>query len=132
MKLGSETNSLMNHLYSRATVGQPEPVVGMGVTFLSWTDRDPGTIVEIHKDKAGQVIEFVARYDKAKRVDGNGMSEVQSYEFEPDPNGAHRRYRYRAGQWRQVRMGEKGRLVFADKSQSIRLGERDKYYDFSF
>jgi hypothetical protein len=47
MKLGSQTASLSNHLLSRAVIGEPEVKAGMGVTFLSWTDRDPGTIFRV-------------------------------------------------------------------------------------
>ena len=32
MKLGTETGSMTNHIYSRATKGQPDPAVGMGAT----------------------------------------------------------------------------------------------------
>jgi hypothetical protein len=34
MRIGTQTNSLVNHLYSRAVNGQPEPVIGMGATLL--------------------------------------------------------------------------------------------------
>ena len=34
MKLGSQTGSVINHLYSRAVIGQPKPKVGMGCTLL--------------------------------------------------------------------------------------------------
>jgi primosomal protein N' len=56
MKLGAQTASLTNHLQSRATIGQPEPTVGMGATLLGWTDRYAGTIVEVLPQKNGSVI----------------------------------------------------------------------------
>ena len=40
MNIGTQTSSLVNHLYSRMTIGEPEPTVGMGVTMLSWSDRN--------------------------------------------------------------------------------------------
>ena len=135
MKLGSETGNVMNHLYSRATIGQPEPAVGMGVTFLGWTDRHPGTIVQVYVDpKSGAAIWFYAQGDDAVRTDGYGMSEDQSYEFVPNPNAPKKMYRLdRNGQWRRSeRNFATGKWRFLDKSQSIRLGERDKYHDFSF
>ncbi|MBI0325563.1 hypothetical protein [Burkholderia plantarii] len=46
---------LVNHLQARAVIGQPEPVVGMGVTILAWTDRYAGTIVKIEKLRSGTV-----------------------------------------------------------------------------
>jgi hypothetical protein len=135
MKLGSETGSLINHLTSRATLGQPEPELGMGITFLSWTDRHAGTIHDI-RTKNGRVFEFDASYDKAVRTDGNGMSESQSYDFTPRPEAPRTTYRRdRSGQWRKMGtkyVGEREVYGFVDKSQSVRLGERDQYHDFSF
>lgn len=32
MKLGTQTGSVINHLYSRGVIGQPTPEVGMGAT----------------------------------------------------------------------------------------------------
>jgi hypothetical protein len=76
---------------------------------------------------------FVAQADKAERVDSNGMSEVQEWKFSPNPDARRRAYRQdKNGAWRESERGESGRWKFLDKSQSIRLGERDKYYDFSF
>lgn len=57
MKLGSETNSVVNHIYSRAVIGQPEPQVGMGGTVLHWTDRDPVTIFRVFKVGKSVLIE---------------------------------------------------------------------------
>ena len=51
MNIGSQTGSLINHLYSRMTINEPEPTVGMGVTMLGWTDREAGTIVEVNMKK---------------------------------------------------------------------------------
>lgn len=56
MKLETETASVMNHLMSRATVGHPESVVGMGATILMWTDRRAATIIDATRSKAGRVV----------------------------------------------------------------------------
>lgn len=128
MKLGSETGSLMNHLYSRMVVGEPMPYVGMGATLLSWTDRDPATIVEVNLAKKY----IVVQRDEAVRVDSNGMSESQEYEFTPNPNAPRMIYKKnRKGIWKRHEFNERGRLVLAH-GQGLRIGERDKYYDFSF
>jgi hypothetical protein len=138
MKLGTETGSTMNHLYSRATKGQPEPAVGMGITFLGWTDRHPGTICAVYTDgkENGPIVGFDAQEDDAVRVDSNGMSECQSYEFKPNPLARVKTYRRdRNGLWRRAEATVKGKRVywrFLDESQEVRLGERDKYHDFSF
>ena len=47
MNIGTQTNSLVNHLYSRMTVGAPAPVVGMAATTLSWTDRHAATVTKV-------------------------------------------------------------------------------------
>lgn len=112
LKAGTETGSLMNHLYSREAV--PTPVVGDGCTILMWTDRHAGTIVKV---TATQV--HVQR-DKATRADSNGMSESQSYTYEADPDGAIQIFR----------MTKKG---YRDNGGSgLLIGSRREYHDYSF
>lgn len=99
-----------------------KPEVGMGVTRLGWTDRDPYTVVEILNDK-----EIVVQADKATRTDTNGMSEVQKYTFSPDPNGRKVTLTLRKdGRW--IAKGEKS----GRHATGWRIGERMKYYDHSF
>ena len=117
MKLGIETNSLSNWMMS-GTRGQSSPTVGMGVTFLCWTDRHAGTIIEV--SKSGKKI--VVQRDHAKRTDSNGMSELQSYEFSRNPEAAREEFSLRKnGEWRKVRCGSR-----------IALGHRSEYHDYSF
>ena len=131
MKLGKETGSMVNHLYSRMTKGQPNPEIGMGVTFLHWTDRSPGTIIDIFTI-AGDVA-IAVQADSYKRTDDNGaFTECQSYEFQPNPDGGITHYRLNSGKWRQVRRSpDSGRWVYAD-GHGLRIGERDAYYDPCF
>ena len=132
MKLGSDTGSFINHIHSRATKGQPEPVVDMGLTFLGWTDRSPGTIFSV-KYEGGAAIAFMAREDKAVRVDSNGMSEVQAYEYSPNIASRARWFRRdKNGLWRESELQDSGRWKFLSKTQEVRLGSREKYHDFSF
>jgi hypothetical protein len=127
MNLGTQTGSLVNHLYSRMTIGEPEPTVGMGVTMLSYTDRDAGTIVEVNTKK--RYIAVVE--DNAKRVDNNGLSESQKYEFTPNPDGYVNYYRKdKKGQWRRCYYNDNKRLVLG--TGGLIIGRREKYYDFSF
>lgn len=136
MKLGSETGSIVNHIYARATRGQPQPYVEMPVTFLSYTDRRPGTVREVFTKGAYQYIGCSS--DGYKRVDDNGFSECQTYEYDTTDTGYRSYYR------RKIRDGqdapfqacyknrETGRFVTSKNGQGIRLGEREKYHDFSF
>ena len=129
MRIGSETASLVNHLYSRATEGEPEPVVGMPATLLSWTDRNPATVIEVNMSKRYIVVQD----DDYRRVDSNGLSESQEYQYTPNPDAPKRIFRKdRKGQWVQHRLNpETNRLVQA-RGCGLRLGERERYYDFSF
>jgi len=132
MKLGSHTGSMTNHIYSRATKGQPDPVVGMGCTILCWTDRHGGTIIEV--DRAHKFLTAWVRQDKATRTDRNGFSEDQTWTFETDPNGRLSRFQFRNNRWIEVEMNEKtGRWnMIEGGGHGLRIGEREEYYDPCF
>jgi hypothetical protein len=127
MNAGTQTGSLVNHIYSRMTIGAPEPTVGMGVTMLSWTDRHAGTIVEVNTKKR-----YIAVTEDSKtRIDNNGISESQQYEFTAVMDGYRNYYRKdRKGQWRRCYFNNNGRLVFG--TGGLIIGHRESYYDFSF
>lgn len=130
MKLGTQTGSLVNHLYSRMTKGQPEPEVGMGATILSWTDRYAATVIAWDAKKGILTV----RRDTATRIDKNGMSDAQEWTYEPNPEGALYTFRQdkRSGGWQEVHFKpETGRWAKTG-GYSLRLGERNEYYDFSF
>lgn len=128
MKLGSETGSFVNHLYSRSSGNAPEPEIGMGATILLWTDRHAATVTEVN----GKVI--TVQQDIAKRIDKNGMSDMQDYEYERDPNGIVYNFRKnKNGKWDEVRFNEEtGRWNKINGGSGISIGFRREYYDFSF
>lgn len=133
MKLGIQTGNVTNHLYSRMTIGQPAPVDGMGATVLCWTDRCAGTVISVSQ-RAGKTLVHV-REDRATRTDGNGMSECQSYSFEADPEGHLWTFRQtKTGVWEEVTVNPNtGRFNKAEGGgYGLRIGEREKYHDFSF
>lgn len=102
------------------------PEVGMGVTIYAYSDRYAGTIHAIR----GSVL--VVTEDDAKRVDRNGMSECQEYEFTPNPNNRlHFFKKNRKGMWVKCEYNN-GRFVLAPRSYVLRLGVRSRYYNFSF
>lgn len=130
MKAGTETGSLINHLMSRSVLGEPAPVVGMPATVLHWTDRQAATVAELIQ--CGKSLIVATRDDIAKRVDKNGMSESQDYEFSPNPNGSVHYFRKdRAGKWVSVYRNESGRWING-RSAGLLLGSRQQYHDFSF
>jgi hypothetical protein len=104
-----------NHLYADAE--QPVPEVGMGATLVMWTDRKPATVIRI--SASGKT--FWIQEDDAKRVDKNGMSDAQVYEYTPDPEGiVHRCCRHRDGRYH------------TSGGTTVCIGVRSRYYDFSF
>lgn len=131
MKLGTQTASIMNHLHSRAVIGQPEPEVGMGATILCWTDRTPATIIEVIR--TWKILHIVIQEDRAIRTDKNGMSESQTYDFTPNLEARKQRYRRSApGKWQAVALNENTGRWVATGGNGLRIGERDKYHDFTF
>ena len=128
MRLGRETGSTVNMVMGNTR--SPEPEVGMGVTFLCWTDRHPGTIVGV--DRSGKRPLIAVQGDHAQRVDDNGMSESQTYEYSPNPDAPIGYYRLEDdGRWyRVVRNAETGR--WNKRRERCIIGHREKYHDFSF
>lgn len=131
MRLGTETGSVTNHLLS-GSKGQPVPVIGMGVTFLSWTDRHPGTIQEIFTN--GKYLYIGCTRDSYVRTDDNGMSESQSYEYTEQAEGPRSYFRRLAADpnapFEGASKGASGR--WKKNGYNIRLGDRERYFDFSF
>ena len=129
MRIGSETASLVNHMYSRMVVGEPAPYVGMPATLLSWTDRNPATVIEVNMTKRYIVVQD----DDYQRIDSNGLSESQEYEYTPNPNGHTRIFRKdKKGQWVQHYVNPETKRLVQSRGCGLRLGAREKYYDFSF
>jgi len=94
------------------------PTIGMGATIYHYSDRDPATVIEV--SPSGKRI--VIQEDKSIRLDNNGMSECQVYRYEPDPGGTmHIATLRKDGTYRLV-----GRKTI------VSLGERHRYYDYSF
>jgi len=130
LRIGTQTGSLINNIMSRSVIGEPTPEIGMGATMLSWTDRNPATIVSVFNK--GKTLYIGVFEDDATRTDNNGFSESQSYEFSFNPNSGMRYYRKNAkGTWESVYINsDTGRFVKG--CGSIAIGQRGKYWDPSF
>lgn len=127
LKLGSETGSLVNHLYSRMVDGEPQPYIGMPATLLSWSDRYPATVVDVNVQKAYIVVQGDSVVNHLYDSNGNA-----SYDFEPNPNAHPIIFKKnRKGFWVIHEWSEKGRLV-QRKGQGLMLGKREYYYDPHF
>lgn len=113
--------SFVNQIVSQTKGLKPE--VGMGVTQLLWTDRNPFEIIEVKDDRHITVREL-----DYKRVDNRGMSDCQDYEyFSNENNRTYRLYKNNKNKW-VVRVGKNG----VDNSYGWYIGSAERYYDFSF
>jgi hypothetical protein len=134
MKLGTQTASLTNHMYSRATIGQPKPEPGMGATVLAWTDRYAATIVSVEElsSKRYQYLVEVVR-DKATVIAGSSFDGSAEYSYERNPKACSDLWASRrdGGAWIAVERNDAGRLVKRE-GNGLRIGERDEYRDPSF
>lgn len=95
-----------------------KPVIGLGCTIHLYTDKTPATIIEVSFN--GKKI--VIQEDTFTRTDSNGFSECQEYAYAPNSGGAIYTATLRKnGQWQVA------------KSKSVvSIGERRRYYDYSF
>lgn len=129
---------MINSILARSTKGQPTPTIGMGATLLLFSDRCPGTVVFIsricHHGGAISGVVVGVQGDNAKRTDDNGMSEMQTYEFTRNLDGGISYFRFDAKKgWRGVQINpDTDRWVLSGGGMGLRIGERDKYYDYSF
>lgn len=93
------------------------PVIGQGATLIMLSDRHAYTIVAI--TASGKTVK--AQRDHTKRIDSNGMSEMQEYEYSPNVNAEVESFRlHKDGSYRN-KYGTK-----------LSIGERYSYHDYSF
>lgn len=111
------------------------PAVGEGATIYHYTDVSAGTVSEVRTVRGRT--EVIVREDKAIRTDDNGMSDQQSYRFEPDPEGMIYVVRFRK-ETKKTRAGwyeyhKDGRLGTSERfGWRVEFGGRMKYHDYSF
>lgn len=104
---------------SEHTTGTPK--VGDGCTICFWSDRQSATIIEVVSER-----EIIIQEDTSTRTDSNGMSESQTWEHAPNPNGVTYTFTKRKnGAWRE-------KHHYGSSGHGLRIGHRDHYYDFSF
>ncbi len=93
------------------------PEVGAGVSINFVTDRVPATIIKV--SASGQTITL--QRDRSTRVDSNGMSDAQTYEFGRDLEGTTT----------TARFSKRDRVYRTSGGQQVSVG-RSRYHDFSF
>jgi len=134
MNIGTQTNSLVNHFYSRMTVGAPAPEVGMAATTLSWTDRHAATVTAVAELKS-KVWAYEIRVvdDEVLVIKGSTHDGSATYAFAPGIYNHADTYRMerKTGKWvRGYINQDTGR--FAKSTGGLILGKRDHYVDPSF
>lgn len=111
--------SLQNRLEEGVTVEKIE--VGTLATEMCYSDRHPYEIIAIKDDR-----HITARQLDAKRIDGNGFSESQDYEYTSNPdNRAVNLFKTKDGRWRE-------KYGCGSLGNCFALGFAEEYYDFSF
>lgn len=120
-RLGTDTRSFVNYMYGNNKSIEPKP--GIGCTVLMWTDRHAATIHKVSED--GKTLWYSE--DEAKRIDNNGMSESQSYEYS-NTNQNETQF------WQVATLRKDGRwhLGTTMKGSCLLIGHRQHYYDYSF
>jgi len=134
MNIGTQTSSLVNHLYSRMTVDAPSPKVGMAATTLSWSDRHAATVTEV-TELCGKrwLYEIRVVDDNVSVVSGSTHDGSATFAFTPNPRGYANLYRMD----RKTRAWVKGYInqdtgKFKKGQGGLILGRRDHYVDPSF
>ena len=127
MKLGTQTNSLVNHIMANTVSSEIE--AGTPATFLSWTDRHPGTIIE--KFSKGRFTYIKVRRDEvvyAEDRSGNftikdgSDDNFQMFRFKTDGSSGFQKVGINPDTGRYVKWGDGG----------LSVGNREYYYDPSF
>jgi hypothetical protein len=134
MNIGTQTSSLVNHLYSRMTVGAPDPVVGMAATTLSWTDRHAATVTAVAELKSKvwayeiRVVDDEVLVTKGSTHDGSA-----TYAFAPGIYNHADTYRMdrKTGAWVHGYINQ-DTGKFKKGQGGLILGRRDHYVDPSF
>jgi hypothetical protein len=104
----------MNNTILSTMVNTPEPVIGLGVTVLSWTDREVYRVTAITNN--GSVV-WLQRDHTVKDEKGN-------YVYTAYPHGPV--------VWCVVRKDGKRHLFGQLKERIVLMGVQDEYYDTSF
>lgn len=114
--------------------------IGDGGTEYMWSDRRPYSVCSVDTNWKNKGFEIIGvQEDNAKRIDSNGMSEDQTYEFTSNPDAPvcflksiiieteqGKRKIYEPVHWNEkTNRWNKG-------GTAVTLGRREKYWDPSF
>jgi len=118
---------VINQLLGQATKGQPTPVVGMGCTILSVSDRAPGTIFRVFTYRKCVAIEV--------RADDYTLKDHYMDSFKINVKGHRMYYVFKNGLWVRLSVEERNadgtpaKFKTTTERGALRIGERSAYYD---
>ena len=113
--------------YGDIIIVDDELNIGDGVTLNYYSDEKPATVIEI--DPKGKWIKV--QMDIAKRIDKNGMSDCQEYEYFRDENGYIRTF-YKTRIKDYTLFTDTGRSTYDSYGIYLSLKVRRKYFDYTF
>lgn len=127
MKLGTQTGSLMNHIMANTVTSEIK--AGTPATFLSWTDRHPGTVIDVTKKgkftylkvRRDDVVYHEDRSGKFDIVDGSDDN-FYTFRFKTDGSSGFQKVGINPDSGRYVKIGDGG----------LTVGTREYYYDPHF
>ena len=100
--------------------------VGDGATIAYFSDRTPCTIIEI--EDQGRWIKV--QEDNYVRIDKNGMSDCQDYEYSRNPNG--RIHTFKRTRKNKNVYTDNGVYTWGNYGSKLYFGYRERYYDYTF
>lgn len=113
--------------YGDIIIVDDELNIGDGVTLNYYSDEKPATVVEI--GPKGKWIKV--QMDIAKRIDKNGVSDCQEYEYFRDENGYIRTF-YKTRIKDYTVFTDTGRSTYNSYGIYLSLKVRRKYFDYTF
>jgi hypothetical protein len=113
--------------YGDIIIVDDELNIGDGVTLNYYSDERPATVVDI--DSKGKWIRV--QMDIAKRIDKNGMSDCQEYEYFRDEKGYIKTF-YKTRIKEYTVFTDTGRSTYNSYGIYLSLKVRRKYFDYTF
>ena len=127
MKLGTQTGSLVNHIYSTSSCENIS--IGDPATLTGWTDRSAATVTDVFAH--GKYNYISVTKDISKVVGGTGYGD-EVYEYSRDPNGYEETFRVVDGKLISVYKNTATGRWIKRNSGGCFVGRRDSYRDPSF
>lgn len=111
----------------RVTIIDDELNVGDGVTLNFYSDEKPATVIEVDPNSRW----IKVQEDNSIRVDKNGMSDNQEYEYQRNENGQI--YTFYKTRYKDFTLfTDTGKSQYNTYGIYLDLKVRRKYFDYSF